>query len=173
MCISSTVRFTLAAMLGFAALAPAAAQDYAAGPIKIEAPWLRATPTGAKVAGGYMKLYNTGKETDRLVGGSSAVAGGFEVHEMRMDGSVMTMREVANGLEIPPGQSVELKPGSYHVMLMDLKRPVKEGDRIKGTLQFEKAGKIEVEYAVRGMGSKGDAGHSGHGSPGGHGRAKH
>jgi copper(I)-binding protein len=168
----ATVRPTLAALLGLAALsgslagppgsAPALAQDYNAGAIRIEAPWLRATPGGAKVAGGYLKLTNTGKETDRLVGGSSPVAGGFEVHEMRMDGSMMIMRELPDGLELPPGQSVELKPGSYHIMLVDLKQTLKEGDRIKGTLQFEKAGKVEVEYSVRGMGS-GGGGQSGHG----------
>jgi copper(I)-binding protein len=163
--MSATARFSLAAMLGLAtmigAIAPARAQDYNAGAIRIEAPWLRATPTGAKVAGGYMKLSNSGSVADRLVGGSSAVAGSFEVHEMRMDGSVMMMRELPNGLEVPPGQSVELKPGSYHIMLTDLKQPLKEGDRIKGTLQFEKAGKVEVEYTVRGMGSRGGAGHGG------------
>ena len=172
--MTSTVRLTLAAMLGLTtaagAIAPARAQDYNAGAIKIEAPWLRATPTGAKVAGGYMKLSNTGSVADRLVGGSSAVAGSFEVHEMRMDGSVMMMRELPDGLEVPPGQSVELKPGSYHIMLMDLKRPLKEGDKVKGTLQFETAGKVEVEYTVRGMGSRGGAGPGS--PPGGHGGAK-
>jgi hypothetical protein len=150
-------------MLAFATLDAATAQDYNAGAIRIEAPWLRATPAGAKVAGGYMKLSNSGSVADRLVGGSSAVAGGFEVHEMRMDGSVMLMRELPDGLEVPPGQSVELKPGSYHIMLMNLKRPLKEGDKIKGTLQFEKAGKVEVEYTVRGIGSRGGAGHGSHG----------
>ena len=157
----AAVRPALAALLGLAALAiaPAIAQDYKAGAIRIEAPWLRATPSGAKVAGGYMKLYNTGSEADRLVGGSTSVAGSFEVHEMRMDGSVMRMRELPKGLELPPGKSVELKPGSYHLMLTDLKQKLKEGDKVKGTLQFEKAGKVEVEYIVRGMGSTG--GHGG------------
>jgi periplasmic copper chaperone A len=164
----ATVRPTLAALLGLAALSgslagvPAVAQDYNAGAIRIEAPWLRATPGGAKVAGGYMKLTNTGKEADRLIGGSSPVAGAFEVHEMRMEGSMMIMRELPHGLELAPGQSVELKPGSYHIMLVDLKQTLKEGERIKGKLQFEKAGKVEVEYSVRGMGSMG-GGQSGHG----------
>jgi copper(I)-binding protein len=157
---SIVVRSTLAAMLVLAApaLAPARAQDYTAGAIEIEAPWLRATPTGAKVAGGYMKLRNTGGKSDRLVGGSSPVAGAFEVHEMRMDGGVMMMRELPGGLELPPGETVELKPGSYHIMLLDLRQTLKAGDKIKGTLQFEKAGKVEVEYTVRGMGSPGGHG---------------
>jgi periplasmic copper chaperone A len=144
------------------AFAPAVAQEhqaYEVGPIRIEAPWIRATPTGAQVAGGYMKIQNTGKEPDRLVGGTTGIAGKFEVHEMKMSGNVMKMRELDKGLELPPGQSVELKPGSYHLMLMDLKQPAKAGDRIKGTLVFEKAGKVEIEYTVRGM-AGGAGGHS-------------
>jgi copper(I)-binding protein len=161
--VSSTVRSTLVAATALATLGlavipasiPAAAEDTTVGAIKIEAPWLRATPTGAKVAGGYMKLYNLGKEPDRLVGGSSQVARGLEVHEMHMDGSVMKMRELSEGLEIPPGQSVELRPGSYHLMLTDLLQPLKEGERIKATLQFANAGRVEVLFTVRGMASMG------------------
>jgi copper(I)-binding protein len=138
------------------AATPARAQDFTAGAITIEAPWLRATPVGAKVAGGYMTLHNRGPEADRLIGGSSPVAGSIEVHEMHMDGSIMKMRELPDGLKVPAGGSVELKPGSYHLMLIDLKRPLKEGDRIKATLQLAKAGTVEVELAVRGMGSMGD-----------------
>lgn len=131
----------------------ASAQDYKAGSLRIEAPWTRATPVGSKVAGGFMKIENTGNGTDRLVGGSITVADKFEVHEMAMTGDVMRMRELANGLEIGPGKSVELKPGSFHVMFMDLKQPLKEGDKVKGTLKFEKAGTVEVEYTVRAMGA--------------------
>ncbi len=151
------MRPMLAAAIGLAIMGfiPALAQEYKAGTIRIEAPWLRATPSGAQVAGGYMKIENTGKETDRLIGGTTSVAGKFEIHEMRMDGSVMRMRELPQGLELKPGQRVELKPGSYHLMLVDLKHPLKDGDKIAGTLVFEKAGKVEIEYAVRGMASKG------------------
>lgn len=161
----------VALVLALAVIAPAVAEDYKAGPIRIEGPWLRATPAGAEVAGGYMKLENTGKEADRLVGGSASVADKLEVHEMKMEGSVMKMRELPNGLELKPGQSVELKPGSHHLMLAGLKRQLKEGETVKGALTFEKAGTVEVEYTVRGMGSKGPGGggrphgnHSGHGS---------
>jgi hypothetical protein len=147
----------------------AAAEDYSAGAIKIEAPWMRATPVGAKVAGGYAKLTNTGSEVDRLVGGSSTVAGGLEVHQMSMANGVMTMRELPDGLAIPPGESVELKPGSFHLMLVDLRQPLKEGDRIKGTLQFAKAGKVDVVFAVRGIGAKTPA----HGASGADHRGKH
>ncbi|HEY7550990.1 MAG TPA: copper chaperone PCu(A)C [Hyphomicrobiaceae bacterium] len=166
--MSSTVRHTLAAAIGLTAIAtsPVLAQEYKAGAIKIEAPWIRATPAGAEVAGGYMKLKNTGKEPDRLVGGSTEIAGKFQVHEMSMSGGMMKMRELGQGLELKPGKSVELKPGSYHVMMLELKHPLKEGDRVKGTLVFEKAGTVDVEYAVRSMGAKGKAPAGGHGMSG-------
>jgi copper(I)-binding protein len=158
------MRYTLAAAIGLAAIAvspdipTSLAQEYKAGSIKIESPWIRATPAGAVVAGGYMKLQNTGKEADRLIGGSTTAAGKFEVHEMSMVDNVMKMKELPNGLEVKPGKSVELKPGSYHVMLMDLKQPLKKGGKVKGTLVFEKAGKVDVEYAVRAMDDKGSKG---------------
>src|SRR5262249_8155932 len=168
----SPVRHALAMALGLAVAGAvsAVAQEYKAGSIRIEDPWIRAAPAGAEVAGGYMKVENTGKETDRLIGGSTGIAGKFEIHEMKMEASVMKMRELPKGLELKPGQSVELKPGSYHLMLMDLKQPPKEGDKVKGTLTFEKAGQVEVEYAVRGMGAKGGGRESGHG---GQGQMKH
>lgn len=143
-----------AAVAALALATTAFAQEYRAGSLKIDLPWARATPTGAKVAGGFMRIENTGTAPDRLLGGTMAVAGRIEVHEMAMIDNVMKMRELANGLEIKPGQSVELKPGSFHVMFMDLKSTLKEGDKIKGTLRFEKAGTIEIEYVVRGMGSQ-------------------
>lgn len=150
----------IAAGLAFALIGTAAAhaEDYKAGTLKIEAPWTRATPVGSKVAGGFMKIENTGKEADRLIGGSAMVAGKFEVHEMAMVDNVMKMRELPKGLEIAPGKSVELKPGSFHVMFIDLNGTLKEGDKVKGTLKFEKAGTVEVEYAVRAMGAQAGSG---------------
>jgi periplasmic copper chaperone A len=174
--MGSAVRLARVAAVGLGLLAaapalvpaPAPAQEFKAGAIMIEAPWIRATPAGAQVAGGYMKIENTGKEADRLLGGSTAIAGKFEIHEMQMSGTIMRMRELDKGLEVPPGGSVELKPGSYHLMLMDLKAQPKAGDRIKGTLVFEKAGKVDVEYTVRGpAGGAGGQQQSGHG-PGKH-----
>src|SRR2546423_256527 len=127
--------FIVAAVL--ALTSAAAAQDYQAGPIKIEQPWARATPQGAKVAAGYMKITNTGTAPDRLVSGSAPFSSGFELHEMKMDGAVMKMRAVPDGLEIKPGTSVELKPGSYHVMFTGLRQPLAAGQQVKGTLVFE------------------------------------
>jgi periplasmic copper chaperone A len=140
------------------AVSSASAHEYKAGSIEIQHPWSRATPKGWEVAGGYMKLINTGSEPDRLIGGTNAAAGKFEIHEMSMDGGVMKMRMLPNGIEIKPGQTVELKPGSYHLMFVGLKQPFEKGKRVKGTLQFEKAGKVDVEYTVEAVG----------GSPGGH-----
>ena len=142
----------LAALL-LAALASAAqAHDYKAGPLVIAPPWTRATPKSASVAGGYLTITNTGSTPDRLTGGSSEVARKFEVHEMSMDGGVMKMRELSNGVEIPAGATVELKPGSYHIMMMNLSRPLAKGDKVKGSLTFEKAGKVDIEFTVEAMG---------------------
>lgn len=128
------------------------------GALTIDQPWSRATPAGAKVGGGYVRITNTGTEADRLVGGSFPGASRVEVHEMAMDGDVMRMKPVQGGLEIKPGATVELKPGGYHLMFMDLKAPLAEGQTMKGTLVFEKAGTVNVEYTVRGMGGAPAAG---------------
>src|SRR3954452_1459022 len=147
-----TLRAFLPALLLAVLATSARAHDYQIGPIAIDHPWTRATPKNAPVAGGYLKITNTGTTADRLVGGSSEVAKRFQVHQMKMDGGVMTMRELKEGLEIPPGATVELKPGSYHIMMLDLSRPLAKGDKVKGSLTFEKAGKVDVEFAVEGMG---------------------
>jgi periplasmic copper chaperone A len=131
----------------------AIAEDYTAGTIAIGNPWTRATPKGATVAGAYMTISNKGAAPDRLVGGSAGVAGKFEVHSMVMEQGVAKMRPVEGGLEIKPGETVELKPGSFHVMLTGLKQPLEKGQKVKGTLEFEKAGKVEIEYAVEAVGA--------------------
>ncbi len=140
----------------------AAAHDYTAGSIQIVHPWTRATPKGAKVAGGYMTIRNHGTVSDRLIGGSSTVAGRFEVHQMTTEQNVMIMRPVSGGLEIKPGETVELKPESFHVMLLDLRQPLAKGERVKGTLVFEQAGKVEIEYVVEALGAPGGAEHGTH-----------
>ena len=141
-----------AAFAALAIVSSAFAHDYKLGSLVIDHPWSRATPKGASVAGGYMKITNTGTAPDRLVGGSTDVAKRFEIHEMSMDGGVMKMRELSNGLEIPAGASVELKPGSYHVMLQNLARQLTKGERVKASLTFEKAGKVEIEFTVEAVG---------------------
>lgn len=150
------IRNALLLAAALAVLAGAAtAETYTAGSIAITSPWARATPKGAQVGGAYMTITNKGTEVDRLVGGSSAVASQVEVHQMSMDKGVVTMRPLEGGLEIKPGQTVEFKPDSFHLMLMGLKQPLMPGQHVKATLEFAKAGKVEVEYAVEAMGAQG------------------
>jgi copper(I)-binding protein len=131
----------------------ARAYDYKLAGLEIDRPWSRATPKGAKVAAGYVKITNRGTASDRLVGATFALSGKAEIHEMAMDQGVMKMRELKDGVEIKPGATVELKPGSYHLMFTDLARGLAKGDRVKGTLNFANAGAVEVEYAVEAIGA--------------------
>ncbi len=147
-----TFRSLVPALLLAVLATGASAHDYKLGPLVINHPWSRATPKSATVAGGYLKITNTGTTPDRLLSGASEIAKRFEVHEMRMEGGVMKMRELKNGVEIAPGATVEFKPGSSHVMFVDVAKPFTKGDRVKATLTFEKAGKIDVEFAVTDMG---------------------
>jgi copper(I)-binding protein len=144
---------TLFAIALSIAAGSALAEDYTAGTIAIGNPWTRATPKGATVAGAYMTISNKGTVPDRLLGGSSPIAGRFEVHSMTMEKGVAKMRPVEGGLEIKPGETVELKPGSFHAMLTGLKQPLEKGQKVKGTLEFEKAGKVDIEYAVEAVGA--------------------
>lgn len=110
--------------------------------------WVRATPPNAKVAGGFVEILNAGKNADRLLSASSDAAERVEIHEMKMAGDVMQMRQLTEGLMIPAGQSVQLKPGSYHLMLMAPKKPIAEGQKLMITLVFEKAGKRSLEFTA-------------------------
>jgi periplasmic copper chaperone A len=133
---------------------PALAEDFNIGSLSIASPWSPATPKGASVGAGYFKLTNKGTVPDRLIGGSAAASGEFELHEMTMSEGIMRMRPVKGGLEIKPGQTVELKPGSYHIMLVDLKEALRQGQHFKGTLTFEKAGSVDIDFTVVPMGSR-------------------
>jgi copper(I)-binding protein len=146
---------------------PAAADDIRAGALQISAVWARATPKGASIGGGYFKITNTGNTPDRLIGGTSPVSEKFEIHEMSMDNGVMKMRPVTAGIEIKPGQTVELKPGGFHVMLVGLKQQLAQGQHFKATLIFEKAGKVDVDFAIVGIGAMNADGGSTQGSHGG------
>ena len=148
--------FILVGIVGTLALGSAAsarAAEFEAGNVQIINPWTRATPKGAEVAGAYVVIRNRGSDPDRLVGGSSDVAGRVELHKMEMEGGVASMRPLEGGLEIKPGESVELKPGSFHIMFVGLKRPLEQGQKIKGTLEFQKAGKVQVEFDVAPLGA--------------------
>ena len=148
------VRSPLLALLALLVIAaPAAAHDYKLGALEIGNPWARATPQTAPTGGGYLTVKNTGTEPDRLLSVSSPAASAVQVHEMKMDGSIMRMREVDHPLEIKPGQTVTLAPGGLHLMMMGLKAPLKQGEKVPLTLAFEKAGKIDVELDVEAMGA--------------------
>jgi periplasmic copper chaperone A len=147
--------------------------SYRAGSLVVEAPWARATPGGAAIAGGYMRIRNQGREPDRLTGGTAAVAASVELHETSIAAGVARMRPVEAGLVIRPGETVELKPGGLHLMMLGLKRPLKQGDVIKGTLVFEKAGTVAVEYRVGGIGARSPAAAGAHHAPAGGGSHDH
>jgi len=131
----------------------------------VKDPWARATVAQQKASGAFMQLQSA--KGGKLVSASSPVAGVVEIHEMTMDGNVMKMRAVPS-LDLPAGKPVELKPGGFHVMLMDLKKPLNAGDTVPITLVVESAGQretVEVKAAVRqmsGHGASGDKGHHGH-----------
>lgn len=158
------------------AIAAVTAQEhsYSRDQLKIDHPWTRVAPPGGKVAAGFMKITNTGKAADRLIGGSFALSQRVEVHQMSVVDGVMRMGELKDGLEIAPGATVELKPGGYHLMLMELSDAPKLDDRVKGTLMFEKAGEVEVEFAVAPLGAtshsdtKGSSSSADHDHGGGH-----
>ncbi|MDE2332381.1 MAG: copper chaperone PCu(A)C, partial [Bradyrhizobium sp.] len=135
---------TLASVLFVALLcaAPARAQEVKAGDLVITQAWTRATPNGAKIGGGYLTIENKGSTPDRLLGGSTDAAGRVEVHQMTTKDGVMTMRPLGDGLTIDPGKTVKLAPGGYHLMMFDLKNPLKQGDTVPVTLKFEKAGEV-------------------------------
>jgi len=123
--------------------------------VSAEKPWSRATPPGAKVGAGFMQLKNAGA-ADRVVGASSPVAGRVEMHITVREGDVMKMREV-KAYDIPAGGSFELKPGGAHLMLMDLKRPLKKGEKVPLTLRLEKGGELKLELLVEDLGARAPA----------------
>ena len=136
--------------------------------VTVKDPWIRGTVAQQSATGLFAQI--TSAQGGRLVGGSSPVAGVVEIHEMKMEGTTMRMRAIP-GLELPAGQAVELKPGGYHVMLMDLKQPLKSGESVPVSLVIERSGgqreTVQVQAVVRAMAgtaaAKDGHGHHGHG----------
>ncbi|WP_249729541.1 MULTISPECIES: copper chaperone PCu(A)C [unclassified Chelatococcus] len=160
--LKSLVRQTVRAAAALALAAPliaaaaqsaAIAHEFKLGNLQIKHPWSRATPPGAKVAGGYFVIVNTGDTADRLVSATAEIAGRAEIHEMSEKDGVMTMRELPNGIEIPAKGEVAFKPGSYHMMFLNLQKAPKEGEPFAGTLTFEKAGTVSVSFVVEAIGA--------------------
>src|SRR6266436_4592565 len=156
--MSPILQFFAYALLVFMLAAPARAQEVKAGDLVITQAWSRATPGGAKVAGGYLTIENKGSAPDRLIGGSADVADKVQVHEMATSNGVMTMRPLDKGLAIEPGKTVKLAPGGHHLMLQGLKSPLKQGDKVPVTLEFEKAGKVKLSLDVQGIGAQAPTG---------------
>jgi periplasmic copper chaperone A len=152
--MSITRAIACATVLAHFLAAPALAEEVKAGDLVITQAWSRATPGGAKVAGGYLTIENMGSTPDRLIGGSADVADKVQVHEMATNNGVMTMRPLDKGLAIEPGKTVMLAPGGHHLMLHGLKSPLKQGDKVPVTLEFEKAGKVKLSLDVQGIGAQ-------------------
>ncbi|WP_137134450.1 copper chaperone PCu(A)C [Rhizobium sp. FKY42] len=153
----------VAVLLTLVGVTSAFAHGFQIGDLKIGHPYSRAMLPGAKVGGGYLKITNAGAD-DRLVSASSDRAASIQIHEMKMDGGIMEMRELKNGLAVPANSTVELKPGSYHLMFMNVAQPFKEGEMVKAKLVFEKAGSVDVEFAVGPASGEAKNDHSGHGA---------
>jgi len=138
--------------------------------VLVNQPWARATPPGAKVAGGFMVLENRSGAADRLIAATADVSGVVEIHEMAMEKDVMKMRQIP-GLDLAAGRTMDLKPGGYHVMLMELKQQMKGGDVVPITLVFEDDAKKrftqDIKAPVTALGGGNTA------MPAGHGGMKH
>jgi copper(I)-binding protein len=157
-------------ILALCVVATTQAHDYRLGNLHIGHPYTRVTPPGAAAAGAYLSIDNKGGTADRLLRAASPAAGLVELHAMRMDSNVMRMRMVPS-IEVAPGTTVKLAPGGLHIMLQDLKRPLKKGERVPLTLTFERAGEMKVELAVEDAAAAGGQGTHGpgHDTHGGHG----
>jgi periplasmic copper chaperone A len=135
-------------------VAPSAdAADYDVGSIHISQPWARATPKAASAGAAYLTVKNGGASADRLSCVSSDASATCQIHSMTMDNGVMKMRPVEGGLEIPPGETVTLKPSGLHLMLLDLKHPLEPGKTVEATLKFEKAGTVQVDFPIAAIGA--------------------
>ena len=132
-------------------VAPAAAHEFKAGGLTLKHPWTRAT--AGKVGAGFVEIVNGGKAADRLLSATSTAAEKVEIHTMTMDGGIMRMRPLPDGIAAPAGATTSLKPGGNHIMLIGLKAPLVEGKLVPLTLNFAKAGPVKVELKVEAAGA--------------------
>jgi hypothetical protein len=144
---------TLALISAMIIAAGAHASGYDVGSIHITQPWARATPKAASTGAAYMTITNNGTAADRLSCVASDASATCQIHSMSMDNGVMKMRPIEGGLEIPPGETVTLKPSGLHLMLVDLKHALEPGKTVEATLQFEKAGTIKVDFPIAAIGA--------------------
>ncbi len=155
--ITSKRAFAGAVVLTCLAGSPSFAADATRGDLVITKAWSRATPGGAKVAGGYLTIENRGRSAERLQAASATHALRTEIHEMTVHDGVMTMRPLDNGLVIAPGQIITLAPGGGHLMFIGLDGPLHAGDRMPVKLSFEHAGEVNVTLDVQAIGAQAPA----------------
>ncbi len=158
--VRSLIRMTMVALLAAGLAAPAATQGVKKDGLTIDRPWARETARGQSAGGGFLTITNTARADERLIGGSTPVATRVELHSMSMEGGVMRMRPLKQGVPIPAGSSVALKPGGLHIMFIGLKRPLTRGETIPVTLDFARTGKVQVSFSVEAVTYGGS--HGGH-----------
>ena len=149
--MKSKLFLTMGAIVSITLSGTVSAQNALIGPIKIENAYTRATMPGQQVAGGFMKIENKSGPADQLVSVSSPISGEVQLHEMSMEGNVMKMRQV-QGIAVPAGGAVELKPGGLHIMFINIKAPLTAGETVPVKLKFAKAGEVELKMPVNVMG---------------------
>ncbi|MEL6583343.1 MAG: copper chaperone PCu(A)C [Pseudomonadota bacterium] len=162
----------LMTVLAMALATPALAHEFMLGDLHIDHPVARATTPMAQASGGFMTIHNRGDQPDRLIAATSDASARTEIHLTEDDNGVMRMREV-EGIEIPAGEMVELKPGSFHVMFIGINEPFNEGDTRTAVLTFEKAGEVEVTFNIEQISGGMDHSGHGHGDHSGHGGMDH
>ncbi|WP_322796886.1 copper chaperone PCu(A)C [Tepidiforma sp.] len=175
--LRTRILFPLLAVLALGAMLTAAAcggdddddagsgsqAEFKLGDLTVIDPWVRAAPA-TDVTAAYLTIKSSGA-ADTLVSVSSPIAGMVQLHEVVTEGSTSKMQEKPGGFPVPANGSVELKPGGYHIMLMNLKQRPKEGETVELTLKFEKAGELKIAAPVKAAsGSSPDMSHDGHGS---------
>jgi copper(I)-binding protein len=154
---SITYVFACALLASTLLAPPVRAGNAAPGNLVITQAWSRATPNGARVAGGYLTIENKGSAPDRLLSGSTEFAKKLEIHQMALHDGVMTMRQIEAGVTVEPGRSVTFAPGGYHLMFVELNAPLRQGERVPVTLRFEHAGEIKAWFEVQGLGAQAPA----------------
>ena len=154
-----TVNLLLTGAIAPAFISPAAAHGFKVGNLTLQHPWTRAT--AGKVGAGYTIIVNNGTTADQLASATTPAADKVEIHTMTMDGGVMKMRPLPEGIAIPAGGTAKLAPGGNHLMLIGLKAPLVEGTLVPLTLNFAKAGPVKVELKVEAAGASEPA-HSNH-----------
>lgn len=138
--------------------APLAAHGVAVGDLKLGHPWSRETAPGQTAGGGFLTVTNSGRQDDILLSATAPVARQVQIHTVSIEGGIMRMREVKGGLPIPAGTTVALKPGGYHLMLIGLKAPLKQGTLIPAELRFKRAGKVRIQFKVEAISYGGPGG---------------